>query len=477
MYRSLAAVALAVLLCACATSNDASAIAGVTVINPRQGSVAQNKTVLVRNGRIEAIHPASAAVPRRANVIDGRGKFLIPGLWDAHVHLGKLGPNALSLFIANGVTGVRDMGSNLAELKTWRSEIESGSRVGPRMMISGPMIESQANLDRMLKDGGVEPAERQRIGVASPEEGRAAVRGLAAAGVDQIKMRSSPDAATFAAVSDEARRQNLPFAAHNLAEPEVMLQVGLSSVEHYLSLPPLATLGVSETARRSLFQRMAKADFHVSNTAANLKPLMTPYEMGRAIVQKTAESNDPLRKYVCGYLVADWGEQVEESRTSQMSQFAPLLPIFYAELHEMFDEKVPLLAGTDAAVMFVYPGFSLHDELEIMVREVHLAPMDVLRIATNGVPAYWKRDSTMGGIERGQVADLVLLNADPLADIANTRRIEGVMSNGHWFGRAALDRLLKDVELDGAAACTGGSTLARTLPGRALPPEASAVTK
>jgi imidazolonepropionase-like amidohydrolase len=445
----------------CASQETGFAITDATVINPRAANVTEDMTVVVRNGRIATVQSATAPLPRAVRTIDGRGGYLIPGLWDAHVHLSKLGSNSLALFVANGVTGVRDMGSNLPELMVWRTDIEAGRLVGPLIMVSGSMIESRENLDRMRNSGGVEAADRQRIGVGDPEEGRAAVRTLADAGINQIKMRTSPDIETFIAVSEEAGRRNLPFAAHALFAPEEILAAGLDSVEHYLVLPPLELSGVGEEERRTLFSRMAAARLHMSNTAINFQGLTTPYETGLAILDNGAEHNDPLRKYVCGYLIDDWREQLEESRVAQYEALLPLLPIFYREQREMFEEGVPLLAGTDSAVMFVYPGFSLHDELELMATDMGFAPMDVLRIATNGVPAYWDRESQMGGIEPGQLADLVLLNANPLEDISNTRRIRGVLTQGQWRDRAALDQLLLDVEEDSKSDCNRGSNAGR----------------
>lgn len=451
-------VSLALLVSACADPNAMLAITDTTVINPRRATVAPHSTVLIEGGQITAVQPAAARLPGGVRKIDGRGRYLIPGLWDAHVHLSKTGSNSLPLFIANGVTGIRDMGGNLAEVQAWRDRIAAGQLAGPHIFLSGPIIESRENIDRMLEGGTVEAVDRLRIGVANAEEGRAAVRQLAAAGVDQIKMRTTPDLVTFRAVSEEARRHDLPFAAHALGTPEEMLDAGLDSVEHYLVLPPLS---ISETKRRTLFRRMAAGNFHVSNTAVNLRSLLTPYGRGRSILNNEPGNGDPRRKYVCGYLLEDWREQLEESREGQYGEFVKLLPGFYRDFREMHEEGVPLLAGSDSAVMFVYPGFSLHDELELMVTAMKFSPMGVLRIATDGVPAYFGHKARMGAIEAGQAADLVLLDADPLQAIGNTRRIHGVVTQGQWFDRRALDQMLAAVERDAQSDCQGGSTAGR----------------
>jgi hypothetical protein len=133
-----------------------TAIVDTTVINPRARTLARHVTVLVRGNHITAIQVAGDPPPRGFRRIDGRGRYIIPGLWDAHVHLSKLGPNSLPLFIANGVTGVRDMGSNLPELAAWRADIEGCRLLGPHILMSGPMIESAQNYERIRKSAGIE---------------------------------------------------------------------------------------------------------------------------------------------------------------------------------------------------------------------------------------------------------------------------------------------------------------------------------
>src|SRR5687768_17199815 len=169
-------------------------------------------TVVVEGAQILSVQPASAAaIPGGARRINGSGKYLIPGLQDSHVHLTKAGESSLALFVANGVTSVRDVGSDLEEVSEWREEIEAGELVGPRITTSGQILESRANVDRMKREGGVEPVDRIRMPVGNPEEARAAVRKLKAEGADHIKMRTTPDLATFQAAAEEAKKLGLPF--------------------------------------------------------------------------------------------------------------------------------------------------------------------------------------------------------------------------------------------------------------------------
>jgi imidazolonepropionase-like amidohydrolase len=440
------------------TTSSSYAITDVTVINPRRSTVTPHRTVVISNGVIGAVQPVSVPLSRTLRQIDGRGRFLIPGIWDAHTHLSKTGRQSLALFVANGVTGVRDMGSNLAELSAWKRGIARNQLVGPTMMVSGPMIEARSNLLRMSRENGVEAFERQRVGVANAQEARAVVRQLARAGVDQIKMRTAPDLATFVAIARAAGAQRLPFAAHPFGRTEDMLGSGVDSIEHLLERMPAAR---SDEQRQTLFKRMAAERIYVSNTLVNIRGLLTAYDLGKAVLASPDHRADPNRRYLCGYLVRDWAEQVEENRDAPFRALLPQLAQYTRDLKALQRAGVPLLAGSDAGVMFTYPGFSMHDEMELMVRDAGLAPMDVLRIATDGVPAYFGRQNMFGAVEPGQAADLVLLDADPARDIRNTRRIRGVMAHGHWLDRAALDQLLAEVARDASGPCTGGSNAGR----------------
>lgn len=444
----------ALLTCAaCVIANaETLAIANVTAINPRAGSVQHNVTVVVDGGKIQLIQPASTKLPKGAKVIDGANKFLIPGLEDAHVHLTKAGVLSLPLFVANGVTGVRDMGSDFNDIQRWRRAIAEGKITGPRIKTSGQILEAQSNVDRIRREGGVEPVDRIRIGIANPAEAREAVKRLATLGVDHIKMRTTPDLETFRAVADEVRMHHLPFAAHALATPEELIAARLNSVEHLLSFPPLNKL--SRDQRSKLFQNMAANDVYMSNTMANFVPLMsTPYSKAKEFLSDATGRIDARRKYVCGYLISDWREQLEELKDDPFAGLRKDMPNVYRDLREMLQAGVKFLAGTDVAVLFMYPGFSMHDELAALVKDAGFTPMQALRVATSGLAEWYGETDKHGALEIGQRGDLVLLDADPVADIRNTKRIAGVSLQGQWMARTDLDRLLLEVEQSAQSDC------------------------
>jgi imidazolonepropionase-like amidohydrolase len=448
---------LVALLTTAAQTSQIVVIADVTVINPRHGTVEPHQNVVIEGERIVAVRPASSRVPKDAHIVRGEGRFLIPGLWDAHVHLTKAGILSLALFVANGVTGVRDMGSDLSEISSWRSQIAAGRLIGPRIKTSGQILESRSNVERMKREGTVEPVDRIRVGVADPDEARRAVDSLAAAGVDHIKMRSTPDPQTFVAAAEAAQRHHLPLAVHPIAPPEELIRAGVRSVEHLLVYPPLNTL--SDPDRRALFRRMAKAGMYMSNTMVNIDGLVsTPYDKAKRIVDDVNGAIDQRRRYLCGYLIQDWREQVEEGKGSPYEELRKELPNVYRDFREMRQENVQFLGGTDVGVVFMYPGFSLHDELEQLVRNVGFTSMQALAVATNGIPRFYGETGAFGGVEPGQMADLVLLDANPVADIRNTKRIRAVSVGGRWLERTELDALLRDVENSAKAGCRALNT-------------------
>jgi imidazolonepropionase-like amidohydrolase len=412
------------------------AITGVTVIDPNAGASVPDMTVVIREGRI-ASAGAGVAVPRDATVIDGRGQFLMPGLWDMHVHVSYTRESAFPAFVANGVTAVRDLGGDLAEIDRWRTEIAAGSRVGPMIVRVGPMLIGQ------------NPLPFQTL-IETPEEGRDTVRRLHAAGVDQIKVKPMARDAYFAIVA-EARALELPVTGHvqELVSPAEVSDAG-QSIEH------VATLfdGTFRTAARrgkdsnheialwrgtdearELFQRFVRNGTFVD-------PTLVPYE--RLVNRLIARLPDPDWKYTAASARAE----AEKNRLSVRYDAGPQPRIDSPDLRElqavtrmMHEAGVKLLAGTDVSFINA-PGFSLHDELDLLVA-AGLPPAAALRAATSNPAAMFPKLET-GSVAPGRRADLVLLDANPLTDIRNARRIRAVVLAGKLLDRAALDRLLAE---------------------------------
>jgi imidazolonepropionase-like amidohydrolase len=437
------------------------AITHVTVINPGTSSVQANRTVVITGDRITSVSDAAKVPPpSNARVIDATGAYLIPGLWDMHVHsaFGDWFPGGgdiiLPLFVANGITSVRDMGGDVPVLMGWRKGIAAGHVIGPRMVISGPM------LDGYLPSGKLRfPSS---IAVNTPADAVAAVDSLKKQGVDFIKVQSEISRDAYLAAAAEAHKQGLPIVGHvpDRVRMREVVEAGQKSVEHLMGI----------------FEGCSTEEDKIVQGKGNLKLLLTTQDQKRcdALIQLLAQhqtwqvptlawqrggefldqrdlKHQPLDKYVPAYWRdVTWRRFTDEMMPDLLHDPLALRKEYFARnlqtVGAMHRAGVPFLAGTDTAPgVYIMPGFSLHDELANFV-EAGFTPMESLQTATSNPAKFLGMEASMGSVEPGKIADLVLLSANPLVDIRNTRKINAVMTNGRLFDRAALDRVLTDVE-------------------------------
>jgi imidazolonepropionase-like amidohydrolase len=405
-----------------AQADPVTAITGVTVIDVRAGIARPGSTVVIEGNRIRAVGPAaSISPPAGARVIDGTGKYLIPGLWDLHVHLGTAGEEALPFFIASGVTGVRDMGSEQFEpLRQWRVEILSGRRVGPRIVAAGPIVD------------GPTPNWPLRVTVRDTAEASRTVDSLAGVGVDFIKVHQQLARETYFAVAARARRLDLHFAGHvpvGVSGIEAS-NAGQRSLEHGTGVPDAVDSAFARTV----------ATFRRNGTWVS--PTLAVY-WSMAHLTDSSVLNDP-RIATLSRSMRDFWEMQKSSWSGDLSleAFRKNYRQALTNVKALHAAGVPLLASTDLAFINVYPGSSVHEELEHLV-EAGLGPLDALRTATLNPARYFAREHELGTVEQGRLADLVLLDANPLQSIQNTRRISVVISNGRVHDRAELDRITR----------------------------------
>ncbi len=450
MIGRLSGILIATLACASGRGAGQTAITirNVTVIPMTATSPAPGQTVLVRDGRIVEVGAAGQLrIPAGAIIVDGTGKYLIPGLVEMHAHMSKTRASALGLYVVHGVTTLRDQGSEHAEVLRWRQEIRDGARVGPRMLIAGPYLESLRNIERMRRDppeSRVEPFERARIPIGSPADARRVIDSLAALELDHFKIRTAQDDATYLALVQAAHARGKRVVGHVVtASPAVFLQAGQDGVEHGF---PISLDSMAREDRVAFWRQLAARDVGVVPTIVTaVESVFRPTEYFRDLVTDTTAAVHPLRPYLSAFMIQDWREQVDEVTPQRRAYFDRALPVGLKHLREMHEAGVRIMAGSDVAVLNVFPGASLHDELRLFVDSLRMSPMQALESATRK-PAEWLRIAdSVGTIERGKVADLILLDADPLSDIANTRRIAAVVLRGKLFRRQDLDALLAEV--------------------------------
>jgi imidazolonepropionase-like amidohydrolase len=450
-----------------------AAIAHVTVVDTNGGSSLPDRTVLVRDGKVAAVAPDDSAppIPEGSTIVDGSGKFLIPGLWDMHVHLTR--ESALKLNLANGVTGIRVMWGNPVAFgpavphSTWRREIEAGKRVGPRLVIASNILD------------GPKPIWPGSVAVKDAESGRAAVLAAKAAGADFVKVYSLLSPEAFRAIAEECKAQGLPFAGHvpSLVSAREASDLGMRSMEHLYGIRAACSAREAELlVRRKEILDEAKGDWNAARAKfepldaqlretyrddiaaslfAKLKANGTRQCPTLAVLRALGSLDDPKFvddpriRYVDPITRLFWNPKADfRLRSMKPEDFAAQRKAFEraVELVGVLNRAgVPILAGTDEANPYIFPGFSLHDELALLVK-AGLTPMQALQAATIAPARYLGRESSLGTVEVGKEADLVLLDADPLADIANTAKIRAVLSRGRLLDRTALDAMLKAAE-------------------------------
>ncbi|SNY47140.1 amidohydrolase family protein [Paractinoplanes atraurantiacus] len=449
------------------------AIRNVTVIDAR-GGARRGHTVLIRGDRILDVAPAERVpVPTGATVVDGRGKFLIPGLADMHTHATGIDDTDPELYVVNGVTTTRQM-SGGEQARVWRQQIADGERRGPRWVIGSRIVDGSPSLwDGLDPDGGV------HLAVAGPEQARAAVRQEHAAGAAFIKTYSRLSRESFLAVADECRTLGLPFLGHvpDVVSLSEASDRGLRTVEHLFTVF-YDTSSDEERLRRAVaavpigpgdyngwFNRMHPLEYAAARSydrrkagrvfhglAANgtfVTPTLVLHETND--MPEAIDRHDPRFRYVSADMVGYWDWSLEglylPGRTPQ--RVAESKDLFRRRLRltaDMAAAGVPLMAGTDLGTTYLMPGFSLHDELELLVR-AGLKPIQALAAATLN-PARYLGRRDLGVIAAGAVADLVLLGADPLHDIRNTTRIDSVVVRGELLDPSRRRQMLAAVETE-----------------------------
>jgi len=437
------------------------AITHVTVINPGTSSVEANRTVVIAADRVISVADAAKSdPPKNARLIDGSGQYLIPGLWDMHVHtvFGDWFPGGrdiiLPLFIANGVTGVRDMGGEVPVLMSWRGQIASGQLIGPRMIVSGPM------LDGYLANGKLRfPSS---LPVKTPADAIAAVDSLKKQGVDFIKVQTELTLDAYRAAAAEAHKQGLTIVGHvpERVRLREVVEAGQKSVEHLMGIFEGCSTQEDKFIRGKGNLKMLLRTQDPERCAALIKLLAVhqTWQVPTLVWQRGGEFLDefdwkhqPLDKYVPAYWRdVTWRRFNDEMMPDLLRDPMVLRRQYWTRnlqiTGRMHRGGVPFLAGTDTAPgIYVMPGFSLHEELALFV-EAGFTPMESLQTATSNPAKFLGLEASAGSIEPGKTADLVLLAANPVFDIRNVDKIQAVFARGRLFDRAALDQVLKRVE-------------------------------
>jgi hypothetical protein len=436
------------------------AIQNIAVIDATGSKIKSGMTVLITGNRILKINKTQKIkLAESAKVVDGSEKFLIPGLWDMHIHPydeeESLSKEMMALFIANGITNVRVM-SGYPKLHQWREEISSGNMIGPRMIIASPPAE------------GPGPGTDGTFGISSEEKGRQFVRKSKSEGADFIKVLSYLPHDVYFAIVDEAKKQGLSFVGHvpysvSAAEAAEAGQLSLehkysilipcSPLEeeirnHFMNISPTLRNRIREYADIDFNEQKAKELFtHLVVNGTFVCPTLVVWNNVASRNREELDNDSRLSFYPPG--VRDWFKDMAEKLIDD--EVSNNLQRMSSKSHyivgAMNKAGVKLLAGTDTGAgmsLYLVQGFSLHDELELFV-ESGLTPMEALQTATINAAECMRKIDSLGTIEEGKIADLILLEENPLLSIENTKKINSVFYDGKYFDRSKLDEILDNL--------------------------------
>lgn len=444
------------------------AILHVTVIDAKGSPPKTDQTVVIESGRISRIGPSrSVRVSPSAQRVDARGLYLVPGFWDMHVHIWDA-DLAFPLFMANGITGVRNMGGHPDDIKRWRQELADGKRLGPQLIACGPVV-----------DGPPPIHPDHSVVVENAATARGAVHELKSQNWDFIKVYDNVPRDAYFAIADEAKKEGIPFVGHvplSVTSLEAS-DAGQKSIEHLEGVDYVVS-PLGDGFRRDRLERIGKppqpgemmklpmrianefnqlADTYDEKRAADLfahfikngtwqVPTLSVANV-YASIGNAAVYQDSRLKYVAKQERDNWEHNpivhidIPEYVAGRKRGFEETMRI----TRSAHKADVRFLAGTDSGgVPYLYYGFSLHDELALLV-EAGFTPMQALQAATRDAAEFLALNDA-GTIEVGKRADLVLLTADPLADIHNTSKIRAVIIGGRLFDRPALDAMLSKAE-------------------------------
>lgn len=435
-------------------------ITNATLVDVSDGTLRRGTTVVITGNRITNVgQPARAPVPS-AQVVDAKGMYLIPGLWDMHAHVyfdsattAIANEFILPLFLVNGVTGVRDMGSLLDPVLRGRDAIAAHRLIGPRLVVSGPMLD------------GPDVNYAAAIAIKTPEDGRKAVDMLKRRGVDFIKIQSGVPREAYIAIAQEAKRLGIPFEGHvpDAVRAADAVAAGQRTFEHligifeasspdedkYLSRKYLA--GKDTSARKTVGMFLQTFDpareKSIIQLLAQNHVWQCPtlfWERGQWLVDTVDTKKDPDIAYALHSWVAQWAGARKSILQSLDTDPLAVRERFVAHeldiVRKLHAAQVPFLAGTDTpAGVDVLPGISLHLELQRFVA-AGFTPLEALQTATLNPAKFYGKLNDFGSIQPGRIADLVLLRANPLDNIANTRSIVGVVADGHYFSQRDIEQ-------------------------------------
>ncbi len=395
--------------------------------------ILETQTIIIEKAKIVKIGPSSIVkIPENTQIIDGRNKYLIPGLMDMHVHLEE---SDLQLFLANGITTVRNLNGDETYLEL-RRKVAQGEILGPKIYTSGPLI------------SGADTKWKIKAVPNSPEDVRGIVKSQKELGYDFIKVYDGLTNEIYHALIKEARKQNIKVVGHIPKEVGLagILNAGQASIEHIEKIVKDYFGSEYDYAKAKEVSEMIKLS---STSVCPTLALQENYYLN-SHDEFLKKLENPEMVFVDSEIMKWWKSQTTPQNNS------PSLNKKYKDFYNfqlkltklLFDMNIPLLAGTDTPNLGMVPGFSIHDELRNLVK-AGLSPYYALETATSNAASFLNKDDEIGAIKEGMIADLVLLKKNPLVNISNTKSIEGVIAQGRWYSKNKIQSSINKLFTNG----------------------------
>ncbi len=453
--------------------DQATCITNISTIDPEDG-LKSSQTVVIQDGKITKVAATNELhLSKDNNIIDGTGKYMIPGLWDAHVHFAymeNLAPRMFDLFLVYGITSVRDTGGKTAFVKKWRDKSLQNPTTTPRVKYAGPLLDGMPN----VYDGSAPTRPELSVGLATIEDVESVINNLVDNEVDLLKAYEMLSPEQFKALTASAKKNNLKVTGHVPLSMDVISasDAGLNSIEHMrnLELSCATNSDVLYEQRKKLLhdgrkdqggilrsrihsaQRtiavenysQEKADEVLDALYKNQTWQIPTSALNTAMTERPfvrAEFQESFQ-YLPDSTERKWKERIAAFSANPASETNHAWTEYnYKMINQINEKGIGIMAGTDCPIFFLTPGRSLHEELAVLAKS-GLSNLEVLRTATTRPAEYFNIEGELGRIQESMLADLLILYANPLDDINNTLKIDAVIKQGNVMDRAALDKKL-----------------------------------
>lgn len=475
---------LLIILAACQSNEllfeNSICIENINTIDPSDG-LKENQTVIIKDGKIHKIvDTTTLQLSKENNIIDGTGKYLIPGLWDAHVHFAyieELAPSMFDLFLSHGITSVRDTGGKVDFVKSWKDKALANPTDAPRVMMAGPLLDGEPN----VYDGSDATHPELSVGLNNVEEVTNQVNMLISKDIDLLKAYEMLTPEQFEKINELAKENGLKVTGHIPLSMDAVSasNTGMNSIEHMRNLEISCASNAEELwqQRKEMLKNeknLTGGDLRSSIHKAQREVAIKNYDDSRADeVLAVLKKNDTwqiptqalntffTRKY---YARNNWQESyallpdsigqfwLDRSKSLANYETPDAQEAWnqwnYMMVKKIHDTGIPIMAGTDTPIALLTPGLSLHEELSVMVEDAGLSTLEALKTATINPAKYFNMEQELGSIKESMWADLLILDANPLDDIQNTKSINTVIKQGKIYDRKALDNILQKLKND-----------------------------